>query len=177
MVTLYVTSLAKGSGKTAVCAGIGQRLLNEGKKVGFIKVTPGQQDTTSEGNDSDAVFMQGILDLKESLEQICPAIGKTGDIKKAVDQVSKDKDVIIIEGENDPETAKALKAKTIIVDTAFDSPGAELAVAGKAFGDLLLGVILNKVPSSQMERVRDQAVAELAKEVYYWLPLVRLINC
>jgi len=168
VVTLYVTSLVKSSGKTAVCAGIGQRLLNEGKKVGFFKVVPDGPDTTTEGNDSDAAFMQSILGLKESLEQICPVLGGTGNlpdrIKKAVDQVSKGKDVVIVEGENSPETAKALKARVIIVDTAVDSPGGGLVSAGKAFGNLLLGVVLNKVPAIQAEKVRSQAPVELAKE-------------
>ncbi len=166
MVTLYVTSLAKGSGKTAVCAGIGQHLHNEGKKVGFFKVAPGDQDTTTEDNDSDAVFMQSILALKDPLEQICPAVGEAGNlpdlIKKAVDQVSKGKDIMIVEGGNTPEIAKALKAKVIIVDTAVESPGEGLVSAGKAFADLLLGVILNKVPASQVERVRSQIPVELA---------------
>lgn len=168
MATLYVTSLAKGSGKTVVCAGIGQRLLNEGKKVGFFRVTAGGQDTTTEGNDSDAAFMQNILTLKEPIEQICPVLGEAGGlpdrIKKAVNQVSKGKDVVIVEGGNSPEIAKALKAKVIIVDTAVDAPGDGLVSAGKAFKDVLLGVILNKVPASQVERVRSQAPVELAKE-------------
>jgi BioD-like phosphotransacetylase family protein len=166
VVTLYVTSLAKGGGKTAVCAGIGQRLRNEGKKVGFFKVASGGQDTTAE--DSDAVFMQSTLNLKEPIEQICPVLGEAGNqtarVKKAVDQVSKGKDVVLVEGGNNPETAKAIKARVIIVDTAVDSPRNELAGAAKAFGDLLLGVILNKVPASQVERVRSQAPAELTKE-------------
>ena len=112
MVTLYITSLAKGSGRTAVCAGIGQHMCKEGKKVGFF----------SEGNDSDAAFVQSILDLKEPVEQISPVLGESGklpdQIKKAVDQVSKGKDVVIVEGSNSPEIARALKAKVIIVDTA-----------------------------------------------------------
>ena len=168
MVILYVTSLAKRNGKTAVCAGIGQRLLNEGKKVGFFKIAPGDQNATTEGNDSDAAFMQSILDLKEPVEQICPVLGETGNlsdrIKKAVDQVSKGKDVVIIEGDNSPEIVKALKAKVIIVDNAVDSPGDGLVSAGKAFGNLLLGVVLNKVPAGQVERVRSQVPVELAKE-------------
>jgi BioD-like phosphotransacetylase family protein len=168
VVTLYVTSLVKGSGKTAVCAGIGQRLLNEGKKVGFFKAAPGDQDTATEGNDSDAVFMQRILALKEPVEQICPPPGKSDRpadrVKKAVNRVSKGKDVLIIEGGNSPEIAKALNARVIIIDTAVDSPGEGLISAGKAFAKLLLGVVLNKVPASQAERVRSQAQAGLAKE-------------
>ena len=33
MQNLYITSLSKGSGKTAICAGIGKQLQNHGKKV------------------------------------------------------------------------------------------------------------------------------------------------
>ena len=168
MVTLYVTSLAKGSGKTAVCAGIGQHLLNKGKQVGFFKVTPDDQGTAAEGNDSDAIFMKEILKLKEPVEQICPPPGKSGSppdrVKKAVNQVSKGKDVLIIEGGNSPEIAKALNTKVIIVDNAVDSPGRKLVSAGKDFADLLLGVILNKVPASQADRIRNQAPDTFAQK-------------
>ena len=37
MVALYVTSLERGIGKTAVCAGLGKHLLSDGKKIGFFK--------------------------------------------------------------------------------------------------------------------------------------------
>ena len=72
--------------------------------------------------------------------------------------------MVIIEGGNSPEIAKALKAKVIIVNTVVDSPGDRLVSAGKAFGNLLLGVILNKVPAGQVERVRSQVLVELSKE-------------
>ena len=37
MVALYVASLERGTGKTAVCAGIGKNLLAEGRKTSYLK--------------------------------------------------------------------------------------------------------------------------------------------
>jgi len=163
VVTLYITSLTRGSGKTALCTGIGRHLLREGKRVGFFKIAPGGQDTTTESIDSDAVFMQRILLLEEPVEQICPSFtensGTADRVKKAFDQVSKGKDVMLVEGAATPEIVMALGAKAIIVDTATESPGDSLISAGKSLGDSLLGVVLNKVPAGQAETVRSQAPA------------------
>jgi len=168
VVTLYITSLVKGNGKTALCTGIGRHLLREGKKVGFFKVVLGNQDTTTEGIDSDASFMQRILLLEEPVEQICPAFsdssGPPNRVKETFDQVSRGKDVMIVEGAATPEIVGALGARVIIIDTATESPADALIDAGKSFGDSLLGVVLNKVPTSQLEMARSQAPAAFSSK-------------
>ncbi|UCB43692.1 MAG: phosphotransacetylase family protein [Dehalococcoidales bacterium] len=168
MVTLYITSLVRGTGKTALSTGIGRHLLREGKKVGFFKVILGNQNQTANGTDSDAAFMQRILLLEEPVEQICPVFsdsnGPPDRTKKAFDEVSKGKDVMIVEGEANPDIAKALGARVIIVDTASESPGDALITAGKSFGDSLLGVVLNKVPEGKVEMVSRQARAKFSSE-------------
>ena len=171
MVTLYITSLVRGSGKTALCTGIGRHLLREGKKIGFFKIVLGNQVSPTEGIDSDAAFMQRILLLEEPVEQICPVFSDSSDssgqpdrIKDAFEQVSKGKDVMIVEGEANIDIAKALGARVIIVDPATESAGDDLTAAGKSFGESLLGVVLNKVPESKIEMVRSQAPAAFSSE-------------
>jgi len=168
VVTLYITSLIRGTGKTALCTGIGRHLLREGKKVGFFKIFPGNQDSNTEGIDSDAAFMQRILLMEEPVEQICPIFsdsnGLPNRVKKAFDQVSKGKDVMLVEGTATPEIVTALGAKVIIVDTTTELPGDVLIAAGKSFGDSLLGVVLNKVPAGQAETVSSQAPAAFSSE-------------
>ena len=62
MVALYVTSLEKGTGKTAVCAGLGKKLLSDGKKIGFFKpVIADNQNPLTEGLDGDAAFIKHIF--------------------------------------------------------------------------------------------------------------------
>ncbi len=160
MVALYITSLAEGGGKTTICAGLAQHLVNDGKKVGFLK------PITQEGADSDAVLMKSILSLDEAPEDICPVLGDasklSGPVKQAYDRVAKTRDIVIIEGTDEPnETARntvaALDAKVIIIDGPEESPGNRMAKARKLFGDRVLGVVLNKVPASRLGQVRSQA--------------------
>jgi dethiobiotin synthetase len=70
LVVLYVVSAEEAAGKTLVCAGLGRSLLNEGKKVGFLKPV----STEKSGADGDAAFMKQVLDLSEAVESLCPPI-------------------------------------------------------------------------------------------------------
>jgi len=172
LATLYVTSLEKGMGKTAVCAGLGKHLLNDGKKIGFFKpIIAGNKP--AEGVDSDAAFMKHVFALKESVESLCPVFTDEGNltskIKEAFTKISKGKDVVIIEGidEQSPasyETVKTLGARVIIVEGySQELPRGKLITASKYFGEYLLGVVLNKVPGSQAGRVSSEAPASFSK--------------
>ncbi|HEY91945.1 MAG TPA: phosphotransacetylase family protein [Dehalococcoidia bacterium] len=162
MTAIFVTSLTEGGGKTSICAGLAQHMVGEGKKVGFMK------PVTMEGVDSDALLMKNVLSLAESPEDISPFIGDSrkisGIVKQTYDRISKDKDIVIIEGpgsagEAAQKMAAAVNAKVIIVGGPEESPGAKMIVAQKLFGKNLLGVILNKVPVSFVEGLRDKATA------------------
>ncbi|MFC1920687.1 DRTGG domain-containing protein [Chloroflexota bacterium] len=142
MTALLVTSPEKGSGKTALCAGLGKYLQNAGKKVGYL--------TSDTGDSNDAVFMKNALSLEETAE----ALSSKGNVKDAYAKVSQGKDVVIIEGDYQSagETAKALGAKVIIIE-AYSGQSADY----KNLGEALLGVVVNKVPESRMEQVRSTA--------------------
>jgi len=165
---LCVVSLAEGSGKTAICAGLAQHLLEDGKKAGFLKpVRPGKQATLTEGIDGDAELMKHLLSLPDAPQDLCPAVGDdaavTQVIKEAYDRASRGKDVLLIEGDDSPDNitqsiAEAADAKVLIVTGPEESPGEALTAAARLFGKRLLGVVLNKVPVSQVQRVRSQAV-------------------
>ena len=172
MVTLYVTSLAKGSGKTAVCAGLGKRLLTEGKKIGFFKpvITNGKK-TPAAGADSDAEFLKRLFSLAESVELLCPMLSGgsklASSIKEAYAKVSQGKDVVIVEGPSEqnqasPDIVKALNAKVLIVE-AYSKELLKTIDSYKDFGQSLLGVVLNKVPKSRMEQARSDASARFDK--------------
>ena len=69
MVALYVTSLERAAGKTAICAGLGKHLLSDGKKVGFLKpLNADGKNLPVEGTDSDTAFMKHIFALEEPID-------------------------------------------------------------------------------------------------------------
>ena len=179
MVALYVVSSEEAVGKTAICAGLGKHFLDEGKKVGFFK--PIISDKRPEaGNDRDAVFMKQILALSEPADSLCPLIGEGGTlssnkIKEAYAKVSQGKDVVIVEGtcgqSSDDSLSKAsyqiagaLNARVIIVEGyANQSPITKFIDTYKGFGENLLGLVLNKVPGSQLMRVCEEITSSFSE--------------
>jgi len=152
-------------GKTAVCAALGKHLISDGKKTGFFKPILGGNKPA--GADPDATFMKQLLGLKEAAETLCPFLGGEGNVASRISQslshIAPGKDVILAEGVNgqpSPEVAKALGARVIIVEAYSPGlPREELVAAAKSFGEQLLGVVINRVPVSQAERVRAEAPA------------------
>ena len=165
MAALYVTSSQAGAGKTAVCAGLGRHLRNEGKKVGFFK--PLISDIKiPEAIDSDAEFIKQALALAEPIDSLCPVIGGEGNltarIKEAYAKVARGKDVVIVEGiwrqrpggkaiEASYEVVAALDARVIVVEPYSAELSKGKYIDGyRDFGQYLLGVVVNKVPKSQL---------------------------
>jgi len=164
LVALYVTSLQRGIGKTAICAGLGKHLLGDGRKIGFFKpLIADSKQPPIEGIDSDAAFMKHIFALEELADCLCPVISDesnlTSRIKEAYTRVSRGKDVVIIEGICEQSQAcykvvEALEARVIIVEGySKERPETGVTNSYKEFGQYLLGVVLNKVPRSQLEHV------------------------
>ncbi len=163
MVALYVVSSEEAAGKTAICAGLGRYLLGNGKKVSFLKPLAAEKS----GDDGDAVFMKQVLDLSEDVASLCPPDGDAKKIKEAYDKVSQGRDAVIVEGmlgqgaddtlsQASYEIARALDARVIIVE-AYSGQASRFIDGYKGFGKSLLGVVLNKVPGSQLKRVQDEA--------------------
>ncbi len=172
MVTLYVTSLERGSGKTTVCAGLGKHLLSDGKKIGFFKpVIADNKNSPMASTDSDTAFIKRLLALEEPVDLLCPVFSNesnlTKGIKEAYARVSQGKDVVIIEGVSDQSQAshgmvEALDARVIIVE-GYSKELLKAIDSYKDFGRYLLGVVLNKVPRSRLEQVRGEMSTQLTK--------------
>lgn len=148
---LYVVSAERGEGKTAVSAGLGRYLKNRGQNAGYLRRTAGGDDSESEGR--DAAFMRLALGLPETEKMLA------ADLKEASSRAGRDRDTLIIEdmiARDSHELAVALDARVVIV-AAYPPRLPGLVEEGKRFGERLRGVILNKVPSSQVERVRAEA--------------------
>ena len=169
MVALYLISSAEAAGKTTIAASVGKRLLGDGKKAGYLK--PVIADKKPDG-DSDAAFMKQVLALSEPLESLYPLLSGERSladrIREAYIEVSQNKDVVVVEGmcgqspddnlsKASYEIAGALKAKVIIVaGYSNGSSPAGFINDYKGFGANLLGIILNKVPKSQLKRLCDE---------------------
>jgi BioD-like phosphotransacetylase family protein len=116
MKALYITSLHRFSGKTAICAALGRRLQREGHKVGYFKPVSAYpwEPIPGRSHDDDADFVRRVLDLKESVDDmvgvvLSPALVKEmrygcadrdlmPEIEAAYQRVVDGKDVVLLEG-------------------------------------------------------------------------------
>jgi BioD-like phosphotransacetylase family protein len=173
LAALYVTSSQAGVGKTLICAGLGKHLKGDGKKVGFFKpMVADIKSPAKEATDSDTAFIKRILSLKEPIDSLCPVIGGEGKltskVKQAYAKVSKGKDVVIVEGiwrqrpgakpiEASYEIVKALDARVVVVESYSPKlPKTKFIDKYSDFGERLLGIVVNKVPVSQLEPLHEQ---------------------
>ncbi len=151
MGVLYIVSAEEGAGKTAVCAGLARNLMNDGKKVGYLK----PQVAAKDGSDSDIVFMKQILGLTDAVNApdviqgrdivlVEAMMGSTADDTKSQDTYS---------------AAREMKAKAIAVE-AYSGQASKYIDVYKGFGESLLGVIINKVPERQLKRVQEEAATQ-----------------
>lgn len=167
MTALYVTSSTVAGGKTMLCAGVGTKLKVDKKHVGYFK--PLSVVPQKNGSDKDAEFMKQLLSLSEPVESLCPVTATPDDIKSGKDKahwleaisaayhnISKGKDVVLIEGSGDlqmaAEIVKTLSATAVlIVRWHSEMKPEEVLSAARALSGNLVGVVLNAVPQSKME--------------------------
>ncbi|MDD5191001.1 MAG: DRTGG domain-containing protein [Dehalococcoidales bacterium] len=154
MVTVYITSLSHGAGKTAVCAGLGALLMKSGKNPGYFKPVNGSSP------DTDAAFMKQTLGLTDAEVSISPAFSspemlKTG-VKAAFEKIAAGKDVVLIETSR-AASREILPGKSILVVAHNEID--QIPAAGAADG-----LIINKVPVSQLPAVKVKA--ETMKKLY-----------
>jgi len=167
LAALYVTSSEKGTGKTALAAGLAKQLAARGKKVGYFKPVTATAGSTATG-DTDALFMKQLLSLADPADILRPVIA-TGNhlsagVKEAYNKLAKGKDIVIIEGSSDlfpvaRDIAAAVNAKIIIIE-AYSKDMFKTADSYKKFGQALAGIILNKVPKTRMEQAKAEASAK-----------------
>jgi BioD-like phosphotransacetylase family protein len=144
---LFIVSAEAAAGKTALCAGLAINFLNDGRKVGYLK--------SPAGADGDTAFMkqiQGLATVSES------GLG--------------DYDIVLAEGYLGPgaadevsqaafTAAQKMKADVIAVEVYSQETSRFLDVYQEFSGNFL-GVVINKVPASQLRRVREEAGSLLA---------------
>ncbi|MBM3148407.1 MAG: phosphotransacetylase family protein [Chloroflexi bacterium] len=187
MVALYVTSV-EAAGKTALCAGIGRKLIAQGRKVGYFK--PVQLAEQGEGGGKDVAFVREALGLTESIDVISPLHlsrkelwqGLTDDeadfvqgLKRAYGKLSKGKDIVLVEGLSElgedkvstlacQNISEILDARVVIVLRYFPFVKlGELTKVARKLGQRLFGVIINFAHEPSMEAVRQHLTESFEK--------------
>lgn len=201
MVNLLIAS-KESSGKTALCAGIGKKLLNQGKKVGYF--LPVRLSESSALNDyGDVTFMKGTLGLEESPEVLSPVSLSSSELWKSLTETTQDfvqqvkrnyarisrgKDVVVIEGLSGLSTdnvatlacyriAEALDARVIaVLPYAATLSPSEMGRVAEELGQRLLGVVINFVPEAKIEVIKQNLADSFQKvgiKVFGILPETR----
>ncbi len=134
---IYIVAAEEGAGKTAICAGLAINLLNGGKKVGYLKPQAAESD-------SDVNFLKKIPGLEI--------------LKKEADP-QKDRGIVFVEamlGNQTGAAVREMKAKVIAVES-YGGGILKYGNAYKKFSEDFLGVIINKIPSNQVQRIKKEA--------------------
>lgn len=194
MASILISSSEEFSGKSSICMGLGKIFQEKGLKVGYMKPVGNLLiDVHGSLTDEDSEGIKKLLGIEDPAKYITPihltdsliddalkGVEKDLDerLTEAYSVVSKDKDVIFIEGTggigggsmyglSDPEIAVKLDTKMLLV-TRFDSISAvdrilcDIRIIGN--NEMLTGLILNEVPLSMAERVTDIVVPFLEKK-------------
>lgn len=188
MSSILISSSEEYSGKSAICIGLGKILKQRGYSVGYMKPIGNLLiDVNGVLADEDAVQMQKILELEDSINDITPILlteRLTSDalmeVEKNLDNtlidaystISKDKDVVLIEGTggigggamyglSDPQIASKLGTKILLI-TRYDSVFAVDRILSdyKIIQDpaMLAGVIMTDVSRSDIDNVSELVV-------------------
>lgn len=189
MKALYLTSV-EAAGKTALCLGIAKKLLQEGKKVGFFRPVRLSEPSLTDGY-KDTLFINEALGLGESLDTLSPIVLSRRDLwhnlstdienfkqklEQAYNRASLKKEIVIMEGLSDLTTDKVVAEACYQITKALDSrvvivlrysralPISEVTEVNQQIGQRLLGVVINFVPQSKIEQIKDSVKTSFEKE-------------
>lgn len=188
MTAILVSSSEQFSGKSSLCLGLGVLLKEMGYKVGYMKPIGNiLVDINGSLTDEDGEGIKKLLDLKDNKEDITPILltenlvndtlrgeekGLDNKLKNSFDKISKDKDLVLIEGSggigsgamynlSDPEIATKLNTKMLLI-TRYDSTRAidrilsDLRIIQNP--EILTGIILNEVTHDKIDHVSNMVI-------------------
>jgi len=184
MNTLYVTSTATFSGKTALCIGLGNRFRRDGFSIGYMKpVSTTARKVAGRVVDEDAQFIKQAFDLAEPLEALAPIVlmpkmvegilmgeERTDFVARLMDAhatVAQGKDVVFLEGGahcmegslvglSTPLVADLLQAQELVVIKYTSDLVVDDALGAKVlFGGSMIGTVINAVPRQRMRFVQE----------------------
>ena len=188
MKSLYITSVERYSGKTAVCLALGLQFKNDGYKVGYLKPLS-LQPWRVEGKviDEDAAFVREILELEADPADLSPIVlspeflrqfithpteeDRMQVVKKAFDTAKKGLDILLLEGGASLREGYSVDLPTVNVAHTLGSPVLVVAkyreeirllddvIASKCrLGDAMCGVLINRAPAEAHDFLQNYAV-------------------
>ncbi len=193
MKSIYITSLERYSGKTAICLALGKRLQADGFSVGYLKPLSLQPWRISgKIADEDATFVKEILGLDVDPWQLSPVVvtpefliqhistgGESNlmeQVKSAVESTGRGKDVLLLEGGASlreghavslptPDVARELSSHVLVtVKYRSDIRVLDDTLSAKVrLGNLLSGVVINRVPREATDFIHQLAIPFLEK--------------
>lgn len=193
MNSIYITSLERFSGKTAICLALGKRLKADGFSVGYLKPLSLQPwRVAGKIADEDASFVKEILELEVDPWDLSPVVitpefllQLLGDgdetqlmdrVKAAVQLTGQDKDVLLLEGGASlregyavnlptPDVARELSSNVLVtVKYRSDIRVLDDTLSAKTrLGELLSGVVINRVPREAGDYLKNLAIPYLEK--------------
>jgi|YelNatPaOPRAMG01_1025707.scaffolds.fasta_scaffold03470_1 BioD-like phosphotransacetylase family protein len=191
-IPFFIGSTNSYSGKTLLSTVLGRMLQEQGYKIGYMRIIG--KSVASKGDilyDVDAEFVKRTLGLNDPVEKMSPVIlthdliasvlkGKEYDgfklFKEAYEELSSDKDVMLISGAanlyegltvniSSLIVIKALDTKAVLIDPYRDEVCVDCILSSKELlGKRLAGVILNMVTFDEMEFVADNIIPYIEKQ-------------
>lgn len=188
MKSLYVTSVERYSGKTAVCLAIGKHLQADGYRVGYMKPVSLQPwRLGSHIVDEDATFVREVLGLSADPWVLSPIvvtpdflhqqlvgereIDLSGILKTAADEAGKDQDILLLEGGASlregyvvglptPVVADLLGSRVLVIVKYRDDVRLldDALAAVHRLGAAMSGVLINRVPDNARDFVSQIAI-------------------
>lgn len=180
METILVMSAETFSGKSAICITLGQRLRRDGYRVGYMKpLCVRMRRVEHERYDEDTAFVKQVFELEEPLEQLSPLSltprlledmlkgeeqpDYAAQIQASFEAISKDKDIVLMEGPNDwsegtviglpaPRVAALFNARILMVsrlETLLEVDNI-LALRQAVAERDLIGLVINTVPRARL---------------------------
>ncbi len=191
MKTLYITSAETFSGKSALCIGLGLRLLKDQFKVGYMKPV-NVNCPVKEGlpYDEDVIFAKKIYEMAEPIELISPVALTPAKLEQqlrgpeldyqprlldAFARISAGRDIVIMEGGRSYREGyvAGLPPKKVI-----DLVGAQVLgvlkydetllydramTAYNYFGDSMAGLVINEVPRNRSDFIHEVVLPYFAR--------------
>jgi len=194
MKSLYITSVEKYSGKTALCLALGKIYQERGLKVGYLK--PFSLRPWKIGDkiaDEDAAFVIDILGVNAKPWELAPVVVTSEMLRdyltsneknnympqvlEAAKVLEERKDLLLLEGGGSlregyvmnlatPDVAKELGSPIIVVVKYYDDVSLldDVLAAKFRLPNSLSGVVINRVPKHALSFVNNLAVPFLEKE-------------
>lgn len=208
MKKLYIASARAFSGKTAITLGIGLYARTQKLRVGYLKPLQiqGYLPKSLKHNDTqDAEFVQRVFGLQQyQLETIAPiriddatlyrwlegqidSQTHWQQIEAAYQEISADKDLMLIEGSGTLRDGFACGINILTVTDHFDLQVLlitnwrglvlttdDVLASQAVIGDRMIGVVINSVPTDEIDAVKERLIPFLEAKhiaVYGVLPL------